>query len=401
MWISSRTVGRASRTSSVCQRAVISARRSRSSEASSAGGTPTWSSLFEEVRDAAAFEHHAAARDLSGVRGEDGDDADAGRGARVREASACSRLRGGGGECPAYCRAEPFLFNFAHYVGIALPVDEHAGAAAALAVVGFGEIDELEVEGEGAGELVCSRRIFSGGACEARASQASAGGFEITGKFCLAARDAGAAKGFDFFEELVSSLFAENLSEQSAEGANIAAQRRLLGVEVAASSSVRRLVQRSGVQSECILRLCNAERKGADYRAQAGAFCLVDLELHVRGTQQRRGDVVRFAACEEIADDVVGFNGRVLLHVAIHGGGEVGAGLREALAVPVDESGRWRIAVGGCDGDALVDGGVGEGEAVGNDDDFTDGALGRMQIVLRLARTYHLFHMREAYLARE
>ena len=57
MRISSRTVGRAVRTSSVCQRAVISARRSRSRESSCGGGDGDAVELLEEVGDAAAFEH--------------------------------------------------------------------------------------------------------------------------------------------------------------------------------------------------------------------------------------------------------------------------------------------------------------------------------------------------------
>ena len=118
--------------------------------------------------------------------------------------------------------------------GVALALDEHAGAAAALAVVGLGEVDELEVEGEGAGELVCGGGIFGGGAGEgAGLFETGAGGFEVAGELGLAAGDAGAAEGFDLFEELVAGLLAENLAEQSAEGANVAAQRRLLGVEVA------------------------------------------------------------------------------------------------------------------------------------------------------------------------
>ena len=71
MRISSRTVGRASRTSSVCQSAVISARRSLLERVELGIGNGDAVELFEQIGDAAALEHHAAARDLGGVRGED------------------------------------------------------------------------------------------------------------------------------------------------------------------------------------------------------------------------------------------------------------------------------------------------------------------------------------------
>ncbi len=75
---------------------------------------------------------------------------------------------------------------------------------------------------------------LGGGAGERRASSRRAcGGFEIAGELGLAARDAGAAKGFHRVEKLVAGLLAENLAEQRAERADVAAQRRLFGVEVA------------------------------------------------------------------------------------------------------------------------------------------------------------------------
>ena len=62
--------------------------------------------------------------------------------------------------------------------------------------------------------------------------QASARGSKIAGEFGFAARDAGAAEGLDLLEELVACLLTEHLAEQSAERTDVAAQRRLLGVEV-------------------------------------------------------------------------------------------------------------------------------------------------------------------------
>jgi len=73
MRISSRTVGRALRTSSVCQRAVISAIRLRSSASSCDSGMIE---MFEQIGDAAAFEHHAATGDFGWMRREDGEDTD-------------------------------------------------------------------------------------------------------------------------------------------------------------------------------------------------------------------------------------------------------------------------------------------------------------------------------------
>ena len=88
MRISSRTVGRAERMSSVCHSAVISAVRSRSSGLELRIGYGDAVELFEQVGDAAALEHDAAPGDLRRVRGEDRRDADA--------AEELMRLVGGG-----------------------------------------------------------------------------------------------------------------------------------------------------------------------------------------------------------------------------------------------------------------------------------------------------------------
>ena len=263
-------MGRTSRTSSVCQSAVISARRSRSSEASLGGRSGELIELFEEVGDAAALEHHAAARDLGGVRGEDGDDADA------REELECGVARVAGlAEAAegALHAAALDCFELAHCVGIALVVDEHAGAAAAFAVIGLGEVDELEVEGEGACELVRGGGIFSSGAGErAGFFETGAGGFEIAGELGLAARDAGAAKGFDLFEELVAGLLAKNLAEQSAERANVAAQRRLLGVEVARFELGEAVGPAFGSPQRGHLLIMQCRAQGRWLRAQVAAL---------------------------------------------------------------------------------------------------------------------------------
>jgi hypothetical protein len=147
MRISSRTVGRAERTSSVCQRAVISASRSCSRAFSWAGGDGDAVELLEQVGDAAALEHDAAARDLGGVGGEDGRDADAGSlwSASERRWPASAQRRRVPRRLPRCGTASS---------------SSMAGEAAALAVVGLGEVDELEVEGEGARELVGKARHY-------------------------------------------------------------------------------------------------------------------------------------------------------------------------------------------------------------------------------------------------
>ncbi len=98
--------------------------------------------LLQQVGDAAALEHDDAARDLGRVRGEDGRDADAGE-QLAWPASAEMPARRSWRSAP---RREPRCGSASG--------SSCAGEAAALAVVGLGEIDELEVEAEGAGELV-------------------------------------------------------------------------------------------------------------------------------------------------------------------------------------------------------------------------------------------------------
>ena len=97
--------------------------------------------LHEQVGDSAALEHDRAASDLSGVRGEYWGDADA-------LEQGASLVRGDPSELhlPKRAAQRPSL-GFGRGVKL-------AGKTAALAVVGLGQVDELEVEGEGAGEMV-------------------------------------------------------------------------------------------------------------------------------------------------------------------------------------------------------------------------------------------------------
>src|SRR5271156_1949200 len=86
--------------------------------------------------------------------------------------------------------------------------------AAALAVVGLGGVDELEVEAEGAGELVRSGEVGGVDAGECLLQVGRGVGLvclPVLRCFGLAAGDGGAAKCLDGFVERVASLFAENL----------------------------------------------------------------------------------------------------------------------------------------------------------------------------------------------
>ena len=100
---------------------------------------------------------------------------------------------------------------------------ELGGEAAALAVVGLGEVDEFEVEAEGAGELVgggdvegCGRAGGIAGGDGRRCASVGVVGF--------AAGDGGAAEGFDGGVEGLAGLLAEDVAEQGAEGADVAAE---------------------------------------------------------------------------------------------------------------------------------------------------------------------------------
>src|SRR6185437_15828253 len=97
--------------------------------------------LFEQVGDAAALEHDRAAGDFGGVRGEDGRDADA-----------AEEVVGLGGVETGFAEAAEGSAEIATLRGgVLIELD---GETATLAVIGFGEVDELEIESEGTGELI-------------------------------------------------------------------------------------------------------------------------------------------------------------------------------------------------------------------------------------------------------
>ena len=92
--------------------------------------------------------------------------------------------------------------------------------AAALAVVGFGQVDELEVEGKGA------RQQVGGGNIEAAyALQRLLHGRHAA---VVAAADGGAAQFLDSLEKIIARLLAQHLAQQHAERTHIAPQRHLL-----------------------------------------------------------------------------------------------------------------------------------------------------------------------------
>ena len=157
---------------------------------------------FEQVGDAAALEHDGAPGDFGGVRGEDGGDADA-----------AEQLEGFGEGCAGGMQGAERAAKRAALDDVRF--GERTGQAAAFAVVGFGKVDELEVEAEGARELVGADRVFDV-ACELR---------QVVGAG-LAPRDGGLAQRFDLFIDAGLRLLANDLAEQGAEGADVAAQGR-------------------------------------------------------------------------------------------------------------------------------------------------------------------------------
>ncbi len=95
--------------------------------------------LGEKFADAAALEHDGAARSLSGVRGEDGYNQHA---AQIIERFLCA-------DADAAHFQERACKRAALAAGLAAKLQRDA---AALAVIGLREVDELKVEGKGAGE---------------------------------------------------------------------------------------------------------------------------------------------------------------------------------------------------------------------------------------------------------
>jgi hypothetical protein len=156
--------------------------------------------LLEEIGDAPALEHDGAAGDFCWVRGEDGRDTDA-----TEEI-----IRFGGGEAGFAEAAEGSAEVAALRRNIFV---ELGGETAALAVVGLGEVDELEIEAESSGELVGGGEVV-GVAVDAGESliEVGAGGGGVGFGVGLASGDGGAAEVFDGGVEGVAGLLAEDLT---------------------------------------------------------------------------------------------------------------------------------------------------------------------------------------------
>jgi hypothetical protein len=122
---------------------------------------------------------------------------------------------------------------------------ELTGETAAFAVIGLGEIDEFEIEGEGASELIgggqaeafdTTERVRErvGGRSRARLGGGTWRGTAISVRAGVvdgfAVGDRGLAKLFDGFEDGHAGLLAQNFAEQHAERTDIAAERDLFQV---------------------------------------------------------------------------------------------------------------------------------------------------------------------------
>jgi hypothetical protein len=96
--------------------------------------------------------------------------------------------------------------------------------ATAFAVVGFSEVDELEVESEGAGKQdgALDRERVKQVECDG----GMAGGFfRVAMRLGITTADGALTQGFDVSEQVVAGLLAEDLAKEDAEGTDIATQR--------------------------------------------------------------------------------------------------------------------------------------------------------------------------------
>ena len=170
----------------------------------------------EKLADAPALEHDGAARRLGGMRGEDGDDEDAL--SQSMASAAVMPTRRISQRVPA---SEPRWRP-----GLAAELE---GDAAALAVIGFGKVDELEVEREGARE---QDGAFDGKRVDEfeRCGGVTSGLFVFAAGFSIATANGSLAQGFDVREEVFAGLLAQHFAEERAEGAHVAAQGRFFQV---------------------------------------------------------------------------------------------------------------------------------------------------------------------------
>ena len=202
----------------------------------------------EEVTDAAALGHDRAARHLSRVRGEDRDDMHTAQPVEGFFRADADTLHLAQGACE----------RAALTAGLAA---ELQGNSPALAVVGLSQVDELEVESEGAGKqdsALDRQRVH-----QLQRLGGVAGRFILVAA-CLgiAAADSAAAQGLDVLIEVVSGLLTQHLTQQRAKRAHVAAQRGFLQVARAGFKLRQTLRPAFRIPQEGhVLRLCTRGKR--------------------------------------------------------------------------------------------------------------------------------------------
>ena len=107
---------------------------------------------------------------------------------------------------------------------------ELVGQPAPLAVVGLRKVDQLKVEAEGAGQLICRQRVIGVlvDAEERLLELAARSGLGVAGLLRFPAADGSAAKLFHRVEERRAGLLAQHITKQHTQRADIAPERSFL-----------------------------------------------------------------------------------------------------------------------------------------------------------------------------
>src|SRR6266568_6950782 len=96
-------------------------------------------------------------------------------------------------------------------------------------MIGFGQVDELEVESEGACEQYGA--LYGERVDQLESFGSVASGFSIVAaSLSVAPPDRALAQSLDMRKEVFASLLAQHFAEQSAERTNVAAQGRFLQI---------------------------------------------------------------------------------------------------------------------------------------------------------------------------
>ncbi len=165
---------------------------------------------FKKVADAPALEHDGAAGDFRWMGGEDGHDEYA-----LEPVESFF-----GGDADAAHLRESAGQGTALTTGVSA---EAKGDAAALAVVRFGKIDELEVERKGPREQDGALRRKGMNQIEGDGRMAC-GFFGVATGFGIAAANGSLAQSFDMSKQVVACLLAQYFAKQCAQGAYVATQ---------------------------------------------------------------------------------------------------------------------------------------------------------------------------------